>query len=77
MWFLGAPKAAFFVKRPVRKKRIVYWAFCIDITRPKYTKSKNQRARKKLSRKQLQEIEELAARTAQSKLPPGFRAEVS
>jgi len=66
------------MKRPVHKKRIIYWAFCIDITGPKYnTKSENRKICKKLSMKHLQEIEELARQTIQSKLPPGFRAKIS
>lgn len=60
-----------------RKKRIVYWAFNIEITGPRYqTKSEDRRIHRILSRKLLKQIEEVARLAVKTKLPPGFRVKV-
>ncbi len=61
----------------MRKKRITYWEFAIDIVGPKYsTKAEDRKIHRMLSRKWLRRIEEAARVAAQEKLPPGFRAKV-
>ena len=62
----------------IRRERIVYWAFNIEIIGPRYeTKAEGRRIRRILSRKLLKQIEELARLASESKLPPGFRVKVS
>jgi hypothetical protein len=61
-----------------RPKRIVYWAFNVEITGPRYqTRAKRRSIHRVLSRKLFRQIEAAARLAAQRKLPPGFRAKVS
>ena len=63
--------------KPVRRKRIVYWAFNIEITGPRYhTKSEDRRIHRILPRKLLKEIEEVARLAVKAELPPGFSVKV-
>jgi hypothetical protein len=62
---------------PERRRRIVYWAFNIEITGPRYrSKSEDRRIHRILSRKLLKQIEEVARLAVQAKLPPGFEVKV-
>ena len=62
----------------MKRKRIIYWEFAIDIVGPRYrTKTQRRAIHKTLSRKRLGEIDQAALRTTKSKLPPGFTAIVS
>jgi hypothetical protein len=68
-------KKAKTVKKP---KQITYWAFCVDIVGPRSgSKSEDRRIHKLLNRNRLREIEELARRAVQQKLPQGFKAKIS
>lgn len=72
---LSARKKAKTVKKP---KQITYWAFCIDIVGPRSSsKSEDRRVHKLLSRNRLREMEDLARRAVQEKLPHGFKAKIS
>jgi len=66
-----------FRKAAMRKKRIVYWEFSIEIIGPRYrTKAEGRRIHRILSRKLLRQVEEAARSTTQSKLPSGFKAKI-
>lgn len=61
----------------LRKKRITYWEFSVEITGPRYrTKAERRRIHRILSKKLLKQIEDLARLAAKSMLPPGFQAKV-
>jgi hypothetical protein len=61
-----------------RPKRIIYWAFNVEITGPRYqTRAKRRSIHHILSRKLLRQIEEAARQTVKNKLPSGFRVTVS
>jgi hypothetical protein len=64
---------------PVKKpKQITYWAFCVDIVGPRCnSKSEDRRVHKLLGKSVLREMEELARRAVQEKLPRGFEATIS
>jgi DNA invertase Pin-like site-specific DNA recombinase len=68
-------KKAKTVKKP---KQITYWAFCVDILGPRCnSKSEDRRIPKLLGKSVLREMEELARRAVQQKLPHGFKAKIS
>jgi hypothetical protein len=72
---LSGRKKAKTVKKP---KQITYWAFCVDIVGPRSnSKSEDRRVHKLLGKKRLHEMEELAQRAVQEKLPQGFKAKIS
>jgi hypothetical protein len=61
-----------------KSKQITYWAFCVDIVGPRSSsKSEDRRVHKLLSKSVLREMEELARRAVQEKLPHGFKANIS
>ena len=62
----------------MKRKRIVYWEFAIDIVGPRYrTKTQRRAIHRLLPRRRLQEIEQAALQITKAKLPAGFTAAVS